>query len=110
MTDGQLTLRVLVVQRPFRQLRSTSNLSQYTVFHGLVSLISLVKAPGPGLVALTNFFSSSESLNEPSALSFFEIASLIAWPAALLIPCVELEDDDGPAVEVWTTAIGSQVL
>jgi len=35
------TLRVLVLHLPFRQFRSTTSLSQYTVFHGLVSLTSL---------------------------------------------------------------------
>ena len=33
---GSPTLRVLVVHRPFRQFRSTTSRSQYTVFHGLV--------------------------------------------------------------------------
>lgn len=91
---GQLTLRVLVLQRPLRQFLSTSSLSQYTVFQGLVNLISLLNAPGPGFMALASFFSSSESLKDPSVLIRFETASTIAVSAALFaLPLEEATGD-----------------
>jgi len=39
------TLSVLLLNLPLRQLRSTTNLSQYTLFQGLVILTSLEKLP-----------------------------------------------------------------
>lgn len=68
---GELTFKVFVLHLPFLQFLSTNNLSQYTVFQGLVNLTSLVKVP---LAEVSSTTSDSESL-PPSTLLFFPMAT-----------------------------------
>jgi hypothetical protein len=88
----------VVLHLPLRQFRSTTSLSQYTVFHGRVNLTSLVRAPPSGAV-----FGSSPSESLVSTFAFLEgIAGELG--ADLLTP----EAPKGRPIDAGT--IGSQLV
>ena len=83
-----LTFNVVVLQRPFRQFRSTTSLSQYTDFHGLVILACTLLPPRavPERVLFAWTRGSGESSRSVSSLSLsFPLPFPLSFPAATAV-------------------------